>query len=146
MYGDLVMQVDDILKQIRTTLKHNGLTNNTLLVFTSDNGCSPRADYKELAQVKHNPSYIYRGAKADIFEGGHRVPSIIKWPAQIPAGVVCEEVVSTMDLLPTFVEITGAQVPENHPFDGKSILNILKQEAGATSPHKYFFYGIESLY
>ena len=135
LYGDTIEEIDFNVGRLMDELKTQGIDKDTIVIFTSDNG-----PWLVKGEDGGSALPLFEG-KMTTFEGGHRVPTIIKWPAQIPAGVVCEEVVSTMDLLPTFVEITGAQVPENHPFDGKSILNILKQGEGATSPHKYFFYG-----
>ena len=128
MYGDFVMQVDDVLKQIRMTLKHNGLTNNTLLVFASDNGCSPRADYKELAQVKHNPSYIYRGAKADIFEGGHRVPFIVEWPAMAKKGTI-SNVICTTDFFATCAAIANYKIKDSEGEDSFNMLPLINGES-----------------
>jgi len=128
MYGDFVMQVDDVLKQIRTTLKHNGLTKNTLLVFTSDNGCSPRADYKELAQVKHNPSHIYRGAKADIFEGGHRVPFIVEWPA-IAKKATISNIICTTDFFATCAAIANYEIKDSEGEDSYNMLPLINGES-----------------
>ena len=128
MYGDFVMQVDDVLKQIRTTLKHNGLTKNTLLVFASDNGCSPRADYKELAQVKHNPSHIYRGAKADIFEGGHRVPFIVEWPAMAKKGTI-SNVICTTDFFATCAAIANYEIKDSEGEDSYNMLPLINGES-----------------
>jgi len=128
MYGDFVMQVDDVLKQIRTTLKHNGLTKNTLLVFTSDNGCSPRADYKELAQVKHNPSHIYRGAKADIFEGGHRVPFIVEWPAMAKKATI-SNIICTTDFFATCAAIANYEMKDSEGEDSYNMLPLINGES-----------------
>ena len=128
MYGDFVMQVDDVLKQIRMTLKHNGLTKNTLLVFTSDNGCSPRADYKELAQVKHNPSHIYRGAKADIFEGGHRVPFIVEWPAMAKKGTI-SNIICTTDFFATCAAIANYEIKDSEGEDSYNMLPLINGES-----------------
>lgn len=97
MYGDFVMQVDDVVGQIRKALKSQGISENTLLVFTSDNGCSPRADFEELANVDHDPSFTFRGTKADIFEGGHRIPFIVEWPAQASRNVSNSKTICTTD-------------------------------------------------
>lgn len=79
-YGDFVMMIDNYIGELTKTIKDAGIEENTLIIFTSDNGCSPRANFEELIAKGHNPSSIFRGHKADIFEGGHRVPFIAKWP------------------------------------------------------------------
>ena len=85
-YGDFVLMCDDVVGQVRNKLIEKGLYENTILVLTADNGCSPMADFEELRACGHNPSYIFRGHKADIYEGGHRIPLLISWPDAIPAG------------------------------------------------------------
>ena len=82
-YGDFVLMCDEAVGRVNRWLKENHLEEDTILIFTSDNGCSPRANYPELAQYFHNPSYIFRGTKFDIFEGGHRVPMIVKWKGRV---------------------------------------------------------------
>jgi len=128
-YGDFCLQVDDVVGRVNKALKKNGLSENTIVIFTSDNGCSPMADYEELAEVGHNPSYVYRGHKADIYEGGHRVPFVMKWPSAIPAGSVCKETFCLSDLMATMAEITGASLPENAGEDSVSSLPLWTGEA-----------------
>jgi len=82
-YGDFVLMVDDVVGQVMDSLDKNGITENTIVIVTSDNGCAPRANFEELAQVGHYPSYHFRGYKADIYEGGHRIPLIVRWPERI---------------------------------------------------------------
>ena len=84
-YADFVMQVDHHMGQLLASLKESGLDDNTLVIFTSDNGCSPEANFALLEEHGHYPSGKYRGHKADIYEGGHRVPFIARWPGQIEA-------------------------------------------------------------
>ena len=110
MYGDFVMQVDDVVRQIREALKNQGISENTLLVFTSDNGCSPRADVEELAKVNHNPSSEFRGSKADIFEGGHRVPFIVEWPKQALKNASTDKIICTTDFFATCADIAGYNI------------------------------------
>ena len=124
-YGDFVQQVDWHVHQVLESLKKNGIKDNTIVIFTSDNGCSPRADLKELAEIGHNPSYKYRGHKADIYEGGHRVPFIVHWPAKIKAGSVSDETICLTDLMATAAEVTGASIPDNAAEDSVSFLPAL---------------------
>lgn len=128
MYGDFVMQVDDVVRQIREVLKKQGISENTLLVFTSDNGCSPRANFEELAKVNHNPSYIFRGGKADIFEGGHRVPFIIEWPEKALKNTTSEKTICTTDFFATCAELTGYQIKDSEGEDSYSMLPLLVSE------------------
>ena len=125
-YGDFVAQCDAHVGQIVDALKRNGILENTLLVFTSDNGCSPMADFEELKKAGHNPNHIFRGNKADIFEGGHRVPYIAHWPAAIPPARVSDEIICVTDLLATCAEVLGATLPENAGEDSVSHLSILR--------------------
>ena len=80
---------------------------NTILIISSDNGCSPEANFKLLGEKGHDPSYIFRGHKADIFEGGTRVPLIIKWPRKIQKKSISNGLVSLIDFYSTFAEILG---------------------------------------
>lgn len=85
-YADFVMQIDHHMGELRDAVKQAGLEGDTLFVFTGDNGCSPEANFPLLREHGHDPSGSYRGHKADIYEGGHRVPLIMCWPGQIEAG------------------------------------------------------------
>jgi len=124
-YGDFVLQVDHTVGQILESLEKHGIAENTLIIFTSDNGCSPEANYPELAKYGHNPSYIFRGHKADIFEGGHRVPFMARWPGKIKAGSEDHQVICLTDLLATAAEITGAETSATTGVDSYSILPAL---------------------
>lgn len=110
-YGDFVLMCDDAVGQITAKLEQCGLADDTIVIFTSDNGCSPRADFAALAQYGHYPSYRFRGHKADIYEGGHRVPLLVKWPRRIRAGSVTAEPVCLVDLLATAADIVGERLP-----------------------------------
>ncbi len=127
-YGDFVMMVDDVVGQIMEALGQNGITENTLIIFTSDNGCSPMADFDELATFGHYPSGIYRGHKADIYEGGHRVPFVARWPDVISPGSISEEVICTTDLMATCAEIVNYTLQENEGEDSYSFMPILRDE------------------
>lgn len=125
-YGDFVLQVDWTVGRVVQALKDNGMDENTLVIFTSDNGCSPTADYNELEAFGHDPSYVFRGHKADIFEGGHRIPLIVQWPARVKAGSSCDDTTCLTDLMATAAEINGIPLPDNAAEDSVSMLpNLL---------------------
>ena len=131
-YGDFVMQVDDTVGQVMAALDRNGLADDTLFIMTSDNGCSPQADFPALAAKGHHPSYVFRGYKADIFEGGHRIPFLARWPGHIRPGTWCDQTICLTDLLATCADILGAKLPANAGEDSVSILPAL--EGKATAP------------
>ncbi len=123
-YGDFCLQVDDLVGQVMAALERHGATENTIVIFTSDNGCAPHADLQEMAAVGHNPSYHFRGHKADIYEGGHRIPLVIRWPATIAAGSVTDETVCLVDLLATCAAIVGETLPDDAGEDSVSNLPL----------------------
>jgi arylsulfatase A len=125
LYGDFVMQIDWHVGQLMKVLKKNNIDQNTIVIFTSDNGCSPRADFKELADVGHSPSHIYRGHKADIYEGGHRIPFIVHWPAKIKPNQISSETICLTDLMATAGDINNAVIPDNAAEDSVSFLPAL---------------------
>lgn len=125
VYGDFVMQTDWTIGQVLNTLEEKGLSNNTLVIVTSDNGCSPQADFPALAKFGHDPSYIFRGYKADIFEGGHHIPFIARWPGKIKPSTSCDETICLTDLTATAAEIVGEKLPDNAGEDSVSILPAL---------------------
>jgi len=133
LYGDVINEIDHSVGQILSKVDQYGLTENTLVIFISDNG--PFLIYGDHAG---NAEPLREGKKAN-FEGGVRVPCIMKWPGVIPENEVCRTPAMTIDLLPTFAEITGAPLPKL-PIDGKSIFSLLKNPE-EESPHEaYFFY------
>jgi len=127
-YADFVLQVDRDLGIISQAIEMNGLTENTILVFTSDNGCSPQANFPELLAAGHNPSHIYRGHKADAYEGGHRVPFLVRWPAKVKAGTVSDQLVGQIDLLATMADLLGKKLPADAGEDSFSFLPVLMGE------------------
>ncbi len=126
-YGDFVMLVDVYMGQLLAQIKASGIEENTLIIFTSDNGCSPTANFKKLIEKGHNPSAIYRGHKADIFEGGHRVPFIAKWPNVIKAGRTSDESICTTDLMATVASISNYELKDNEGEDSFNMLPLLSQ-------------------
>lgn len=129
-YGDFVLQVDHEVGRILDAILGNELLENTLIFFTSDNGQSPRADFDddELPLAGHNGSYIYRGKKFDIFEGGHRVPFIVRWPGKIRKGSRSDEVICTTDFMATAAEILGVELSDDSAEDSYSFLPVLMEE------------------
>jgi len=123
-YGDFVIMVDWVVGQVMEALDEKGIAENTLLIFATDNGCSPQADFEQLATKGHDPSYIFRGYKADIYEGGHRVPYVVRWPAKVNPGK-SEQLVCTTDLFATFAEIIDKEIPDNVAEDSFSFLPAL---------------------
>ena len=124
-YADFVVMIDDYVGQLVEVLDKKGLTENTIVIFASDNGCSPQADFKILGDLGHNPSAIYRGHKADIFEGGHRVPFVVKWPSRIDSGTESDKTICTTDLLATVADIIDVDLLDNEGEDSFSILPLL---------------------
>ncbi|MFV0255773.1 MAG: sulfatase family protein [Erysipelotrichaceae bacterium] len=131
-YGDFVLHCDDVVGRVMKKLESEGLTESTIVVFTADNGCSPQADYEELSKYGHNPSFIFRGHKSDIYEGGHRIPLLIKWPQFIKSNQRCKEMVCLSDLYATIADYLNENVPDNVAEDSVSNLSLWKDaESGA---------------
>ena len=131
-YGAAVACVDWAAGVIMHELCALGLEEETLVVFTSDNGSR--------CQGEGGSNGILRGTKFTTWEGGQRVPCIMRWPGKIPAGSVCRELATAMDLLPTLAELGGAQVPRDRKIDGKSLRRLMTSGGTAESPHEVFFY------
>lgn len=127
-YGDYVLEVDAMVGKVMKVLDSLGFRNNTLLIVTSDNGCSPQADFSVLSEFGHYPGYIYRGAKADIWEGGHRIPFIARWPGIIQAKSSCDETICLTDLLATCAAIIGDTLPVNAGEDSFNMLPLFRGE------------------
>jgi len=128
-YGDFMLMIDDYVGQLVKTVEEAGVSDNTIIIFTSDNGCSPSAKINELKKMGHSPNSIYRGHKADIYEGGHRVPFIIKWPKEIKKGSVSDETICLTDLMATFAEIADYDLKADEGEDSYSLLPILKDRS-----------------
>lgn len=123
-YADFVMQADHHMGQLLAALKENGLDKNTLVIFTSDNGCSPEANFDLLKEHGHHPSARFRGHKADIYEGGHRVPLIARWPGRIKAGGSTKALACLTDIYSTLEAITGQVRQTLGGEDGFSLLPV----------------------
>ena len=136
-FGDCVEEIDWSTGEILDALKEHGLDRNTLVIFTSDNGAAKRWG---------GSNEPLSGWKGSTMEGGMRVCFVARWPGTIPAGSVCDEVTSTIDILPTFAAIAGAPLPKMRVLDGRNILPLLEGRPGAASPHEaYFYYRVRDL-
>ncbi|MFC1604389.1 sulfatase-like hydrolase/transferase [Planctomycetota bacterium] len=133
LYGDVMMEIDWSVGQILSTLKRLDLDKKTLVIFSSDNG--PWLSYGDHA----GSAKPLREGKGTTFDGGQRESTIMRWPSRIPAGTVCKEPASTMDILPTVAKLTGSALPA-HTIDGKDIWPLISGVPGAKSPHEAFFY------
>lgn len=127
-YADFVRQQDHEIGLLLNTLDELGIAGNTLLIVTSDNGCSPQAQYPELLAKGHNPSYHFRGHKADIYEGGHRVPFLVRWPDHATAGQQSSALICLTDLFATCADLLDVEVPDNAAEDSVSFLPALAQQ------------------
>jgi len=123
-YADFVIMVDYMVGEIVEALEKNGILDNTILVFTSDNGCSPWADFPYLTERGHNPSHVYRGYKADLYEGGHRIPCVAQWPARVKPHVT-DKTICLIDFMASFAELTGYSLKDNEAEDSFSLLPTL---------------------
>jgi len=124
-----IEEVDWSVGEILNTLRELKLSNNTLVIFTSDNGGGPVSANKPL-----------RGRKNSSWEGGMRVPIIAWWPGNVPSGSTCDKIATIMDFLPTFASLAGAKVPEDRIIDGKDISELLFGNIDIQSPYDAFFY------
>lgn len=127
--GDLILQTDAATGAVLDTLEKLDLDQNTLVVFTSDNGHGPATGVPALLAAGHDPSRPFRGYKGSLLEGGHRVPFIVRWPGKVKAGALCDEVVSLNSLMATSAEILGARIPPGAGEDSCSILPLLLGQA-----------------
>lgn len=123
-YGDFILNVDHVVGQVRTKLRQLGIADNTLVVFSSDNGAYWPQSEVDLHQ--HDAHAGRRGQKGDIWDGGHRMPLIISWPARIQKPLVYEHLVSLTDLFATFAGLTGQKIPKGQGEDSFSFLHVLQ--------------------
>ena len=127
-FADFVMETDAVVGRVLDALEKSGAADNTLVIFTADNGCAPYVGAKELEEKGHYPSGPLRGYKADAWEGGHRVAFIARWPGVVKAGTVCSQLVVQADFLRTFADVFGAKLPDNAGEDSFSLMPLLKGE------------------
>jgi len=134
LYGDVVMEIDWSTGRILSQLKQLGIDEDTLVVFTSDNG--PWLKYG----IDGGSAGPLRDGKGSLYEGGVREPTVMRWPGHIPAGIRTSEVAANMDLLPTFAKLAGTEPPTDRGIDGRDIWPLMFGRTDAKSPHEFFYY------
>jgi len=132
LFGDVVMEIDWSMGQILDALEKHGLSEDTLVIFTSDNG--PWLSYGDHA----GSAGPFREGKGTMWEGGIREPTIMQWKGRIPAGSECDQLASTIDILPTVAQLIGAELPP-HKIDGLDIRPLMFGDDDAVSPHEAFY-------
>ncbi|CAL1516827.1 sulfatase [Chitinophaga sp. MM2321] len=136
IYGDAVEEIDWSMGEINRALKENGLDDNTLVIFTSDNGADKRYGGSNL------PLSGYKGSTA---EGGMRVPCLMRWPAVIPAGKVCNQLVTSLEIMPTLAKLVSFQLPKNLVVDGKDMLPLMRNPDTPSPRDVLYYYQLEQL-
>ena len=135
-YADLLMETDWCVGQVMKALEDKGIADNTLVIFTADNGTSPKSDFDELRQKKTNLQNHWRGMKADAFEGGHRAPFIVRWPGHVEPGSRSEQTISLVDIMATCAEAVGVTLADTAAEDSVSLMPALKGEDMKIPLHK----------
>ena len=133
-YGDAVEELDWSVGQVMASLRENGLDEHTLVIFTSDNGPAIKFTPNNGGSAGH-----LRGGKGSGWEGGFRVPGIFRYPELIPAGSVCREIGTQLDLLPTIARLCGARIPEDRPLDGVDLMPMLSGKDTVVR-HEFAYY------
>jgi arylsulfatase A-like enzyme len=136
LYGDVIEEIDASVGEVLRALEAAGVDRHTLVIFTSDNG--PWLSYGDHA----GSAGPLREGKGTCWEGGVRVPCIMRWPGKIPAGTTCGAMLMTIDLFPTIGRLVGAELPK-HPIDGLDVWPLLAGEPGAINPHEAYLYYYE---
>lgn len=138
-YGDIITELDVSTGKILDTLKELEISDNTLVIFTSDNGPLPKF------ATDYGSSGPLRGSKFNTFEGGHRVPAIFYWPKHLPEGLVCEVPISSMDVFPTIAAIVSVPLPKDRQLDGKNIWDVLTGDSDTPPREIEYFYNDNNL-
>ncbi len=126
LYADFVMETDAVVGRVLDALAAAGLAQNTLVMFASDNGCAPYIGVKDLEDQGHYPSGPYRGYKADVWDGGHRIPFVARWPENIAPGRTCRQMVCLSDLMATCADILDTTLADNAGPDSVSLLPLFR--------------------
>lgn len=133
-YADFVAETDWVVGQVLEELKASGIDKNTLLIYTSDNGFATYVEIPKMLAAGYRPSGDLRGAKTSIYEGGHRVPFLVRWPGKVKGGTQSDTTICTTDFMATFADILDKDLPANAAEDSFSFYPCLKGETGAIRP------------
>lgn len=135
-YADFIAETDWVVGEILAQLKESGVDDNTLVIFTADNGFAPYVKIPKMFEAGYKPSGDWRGSKATIYEGGHRVPFLVRWPGAIEAGTTSDATICTTDFFATFADVIGTknEIPDEAAEDSFSFYPQLKGEAGPERP------------
>lgn len=151
-YGDYVCEVDDTVGKIMQALEETGQAENTLLFFTSDNG-SPARDGENMSgaprsvlEYGHNPSHTFRGIKADIWEGGHRVPFLVRWPGHVPEGKTSDELISSLDFAATMAAVIDAPLPAGAAGDSYNVLPAFERHVDAPIREALVHHSVQGMF
>ncbi len=134
-HADFVMQTDHVMVEVSNALERQGLTEETLVIFTSDNGTSKAANIKQLEAQGHFPSAHLRGSKADLWDGGHRIPFIVRWPGKVKPGTHSDQLICLTDLFATTADILGTALPMETGEDSVSFLPALQEQQIVSTRH-----------
>ncbi|QDT16323.1 sulfatase family protein [Alienimonas californiensis] len=127
-HGDFILELDDVVGELMTTLDELGVADDTLVLFTSDNGPEVPSVYHMRHDHDHDGARPWRGVKRDNWEGGHRVPFLVRWPGRVAPGAVSDALVSLTDVMATAAEIVGYELPNDAAEDSFSLLPVLSSE------------------
>lgn len=144
-HGDFIHELDFIVGELMQTLEKLGLAGNTVVMFSSDNGPETTSVVHMRADHGHDGARPWRGMKRDQWEGGHRVPFIVRWPGKVPAGSACDQTVCLTDILATCAAMTGATVPAGAAEDSVDLLPVLLGKADDTAARPYTLHETASL-
>jgi len=135
-YADFMAETDWVVGQVLEQIKESGFDDNTLVIFTSDNGFAPYVKIPKMFAAGYRPSGNYRGSKANIYEGGHRVPFLVRWPGVVKPDTTCNATICTTDFFATFAELLGKKdvIPANAAEDSFSFASCLRGETKQTRP------------
>ncbi len=135
-YADFIAETDWVVGEVLEQLVESGIDDNTLVIFTADNGFAPYVGIPKMFEAGYQPSGDFRGAKASLFEGGHRVPFLVRWPAEVEAGSTSESTICTTDFFATFADILGKKekITDEAAEDSFSFLPAMKGDSEPTRP------------